>query len=634
MKILKKIRKKVNQINLMQIVLFLLFVGVYMSGCSKGNLDPDVDPEVKDTIKTPDLSKINTDKIYIPQDLKGIDLYKSTSKWYYGRSKQSDHFIVFWGADYGNNNPNSAAIPETYRVDIDDLLLKAEGFFDMNVNKLKFAQLGAGKSNLDKYKMMIFINYQEEWLATGAGYDDVIGALWVSPSTCHPVGSVIAHEIGHCFQYQVFCDLKNGAGFRYGFGGNGGNGFWEQCAQWQAYQSYPDQVFDSSHFPEYCNNYHRHICHEDYRYASYFIQYYWSAKHGIDMIGRIWREAREPEDPMQAYMRITGITVEQFNDEIFQAASKMVTWDFDAIRNLGVNYIGKQTFNSTQLEDGSYQVAYNRCPGTTGYNVIPLNIPVAGTVVSTEFTGMTNAAGFNQVAQPAREGWRYGYVALLENGTRVYGPTNKGTKNTVSFTVPEHCNKLWLVVTGAPTSYASHAWDDNEKNDDQWPYKVKFSNTGLLGDVSFSGNETPKDLTLTFNIEFPYSATVYPGATVELNDEKAKVAMAFVLQPGKIASEMGKSVKWYAVEKNGTLNATTTANGYGHWFDSNGNVCSWGDNARVFSEFNATNWSFSIGQYPGKCASGDKYTVRQAMVYEYESGKTVKTEFVFNITIK
>lgn len=75
--------------------------------------------------------------------------------------------------------------------------------------------------------------YQTEWLATGSGYDNKIGALWVNPSTCQPVGSTIAHEIGHSFQYQVYCDkilqgnpddLK--CGFRYGYeGSNGGNGF-------------------------------------------------------------------------------------------------------------------------------------------------------------------------------------------------------------------------------------------------------------------------------------------------------------------------------------------------------------------------------------------------------------------------
>jgi hypothetical protein len=110
------------------------------------------------------------------------------------------------------------------------------------------------------------------------------------------------------------------------------------------------------------------------------------------------------------------------------------------------------------------------------------------------------------------------------------------------------------------------------------------------------------------------------------------LAKAFVLQPGEITSSIGNSIKLYAVENNGTLNANTTANN-GHWFNTGGNVCAWGGEARVFSEFNGTALSFAIGQYPGQCAVGNKYTIKQALVYEYESGKTVQATFVFNITL-
>jgi len=97
---------------------------------------------------------------------------------------------------------------------------------------------------------------------------------------------------------------------------------------------------------------------------------------------------------------------------------------------------------------------------------------------------------------------------------------------------------------------------------------------------------------------------------------------------------MGSSVKFYAVENNGNLNATTTANGYGHWFDANGNVINWGNDAKVFSEFNTTNFTFSIGQYPGHSTPGNQYTVKQALVYEYEPGKTAQATFVFKINIE
>lgn len=617
----------------MQRLLCILLISNLLSHACKKEHNTLQNPTNNDSINdSTKLYSTDTTKLYIPLELRSIDFKKATGTWSFARCRQSNHFIVFWAKGYGKFDPNSDSIPAAYRVNIDDLLQKVESFYDININKLKFAETGAGKSKLDKYKMQIYLFYQTEWMATGAGYDDVIGALWVSPNTCQPVGSVIAHEIGHSFQYQVFCDNGGLSGFRYGFGGNGGNGFWEQTAQWQSFQSYPDQAFTSYNFSEYSNNCFRHICHEGQRYASYFIHYYWADKHGIDIIGKIWREARQPEDPLQAYMRITGITVAQLNDEIYDAATKFVTWDLDALRSNGTNYIGAQTYKSNTLKDGSYQVTYDRCPGTTGYNVIPLNVPAQGTEVSTLFTGMVNESGYNQVADPTRAGWRYGYVALLKDGSRVYGAMESGITKTVKFTVPDNCAKLWFVVTGAPNTYAPHPWDEKENNDDQWPYKVKFTNTDLLGNVSFDGTETIKDITLTFDVNFALSASAYTATTV--NYDIVKLAKAFVLQPSAITSQMGKTISFYGIESNGTLNAKTTANGYGHWFDSAGNICAWGTTAKVYSEYDASKFTFTIGQYPGHCVVGDKYTIKQALVYEYETGKTVQSTFIFNVTIK
>ncbi|TRZ45036.1 DUF4859 domain-containing protein [Robertkochia solimangrovi] len=601
---------------------------------NNGN-DEEQSEEVADTVTILDPETIDASKIYVPEEFGTMDLYKSSSQWYYGRSKQSEHFIVFWDTEYGEMEPGEADVPEAYRVDIDDLLEKAEAFYTMNIEVLKFAETGVGKSKLDDYKMMIFIYYQDEWLATGSGYDNMIGALWVSPNTCQPVGSTIAHEIGHSFQYQVYADLGGTTGYRYGFGGNGGNAFWEQTAQWQSFQSYPEQIFTSYDFPVYIENYQRHIHHEMYRYASYFIHYYWADKHGIDIIGKLWRNAEEPEDPIQTYMRLTGISIAEFNDEIYDAASKFVTWDLDALRTYGADYVGDQIFKNTTLEDGSYMVSYESCPGTTGYNVIPLNVPEAETVISTEFTGVPNAEGFNTVANPGRAGWRYGYVALKTDGTRVYGDMHEGLNETVEFKVPEGCDKLWFVVTGAPNTYKSHPWDDDESNDDQWPYKVKFENTDLLGNLNFDENATPEDTSITFDISFPFSEESYNGTTVTLSGNTlSQLAQAFVIQPSEITAAMDDTITFYAVESDGNLNEETTANGYGHWFDANGDVTSWGSDAVLFSEFSASSFSFTIGQYPGQTEKDTTYTFKQALVYEYESGNTVTATFVFNVTIE
>lgn len=353
-------------------------------------------------------------------------------------------------------------------------------------------------------------------------------------------------------------------------------------------------------------------------------------------------------------MRLNNLTVDQFNAEMYDAATRFVTWDLDNIRSLGVNYIGKQTYKFYTLSDGTYQVAYSRCPSSTGYNVIPLNVPAVGTVVSTLFTALQpgsalapgdpgeckdgdqtiTVTNYNS-SDIGRAAWRYGYVALLKNGQRIYSEMNRKTKAQVNFTIPENCEKLWFVVVGAPNTYEVLPWDEKEINDDQWPYTVKFSNTDIYGNITFDGTETHQNVSLMYNVTFPVSAYEYSGTVVKIEGEDLiKLAKSFVLQPSEISNLVGKSITFYALEPDGTLNSHYTANGYGHWFDKNGRVCAWGTDAKVFSEYNASNFEFSLGQYPGHCASGDHYTIKQALVYEYESGKTIQAIFTFNITIE
>ncbi|WP_240775504.1 DUF4859 domain-containing protein [Sphingobacterium psychroaquaticum] len=602
-----------------RLCLLLLLAPTFILSCSKSTAVP-VEEQNNPALQ-----------IYVPNEFQNMDLHSAASTWSYTRSKQSEHFIVFWGKEYGTTDPGAASVATEYRVDIDDLLAKAEQFYALNINTLGFAERGVGKSNLDTYKMMIFLHHTTDWMAYGGGYDDVIGALWISPSTCKPVGATIAHEIGHSFQYQVRCDLGVGHGFRYGFGGNGGNGFWEQTAQWQAHQSYPLENFNSHHFSVYTQNYHRHQIHELYRYANYFIHHYWADRHGIDIIGRIWRGALEPEDPIQAYKRITGINDSQFNDQMYDAASKFASWDINSLRDLGQNFIGKHTYKFDVLNDGRLQVTNDKAPGTTGYNVVPLEVPAAGTEVTINFEGFVNEPGFNAVDNAARAGWRYGFVALLSNGNRVYGTMHNAKVGQAKFTVPSGTSRLWFVVTGAPTSYKAHAWDDNESNDEQWPYRIAVQQTNVVGYLTFDADDEPSDIVVTQDVSFPLDATNYTGTKISV--DQTALGKAFLLQPSQLTSLIGNKVKFYAVEPNGTLNATTTANGYGHWFGQTGAVVNWGANAFVFSEFNENTLEFSIGQYPNRLTVGETYTIKQALVYEHTPNTFVKATFVFRIKV-
>ncbi|MCD8044694.1 MAG: DUF4859 domain-containing protein [Tannerellaceae bacterium] len=600
--------------------------------------DPKEDEEEKEV----DLSEIDKEKVYIPYEFRNMDFDDESSQFYWGRSKQSEHFVVFWEPGFGLD-PNASSVEEFYRVDIDDLLEKAEMFFDLNINTLKFAELGTGKSRLDEYKMMIMLYYTTEWMAYGSGYDDVIGALWINPATCKPVGSTIAHEIGHSFQYQVYCDLGGTSGFRYGYGDTNGNAFWEQTAQWQSYQPelYLEEAFTTYNFTVYTTNYFRHIISPWQRYASYFIHYYWTQLHGRDMVAKVWQQAVSPEDPLETYMRINGLTLDQFNDELYDMAARLTTWDLDEIRTVGANYIGAHSYKLNKVDDNKiYQVAWDHCPNATGYNVIPLNVPAAGTEITVDFKGIVGDPSYN-TTDASLAGWRYGFVALLESGDRVYGDMNRADVNyttyTASFEVPANCRRLWLVISTATTEYIVQPWNEKDSEtsntDPQFPYQIQITNTDLYGNIEL-GDGTPEDVSILYNVAFPASSD-YLSASVTIEGENlVKLAQAFVLQPNEINSKFGEEIKFAAVEPDGNLNYNYTANGYGHWFDAEGYVTTWGTDSYVYTEYNSSSMTFEIGQFPDKCSPGDTYTFKEAFVYTYESDKTAVVTFTFNITIQ
>lgn len=425
--------------------------------------------------------------IYEPSFLaqEGIDLDDCNTAYCYDRSVQTDNWIIFWQKGFGTDPSNASG---TYKVNITTLKAVAEKSFAYYVDTLKMVVKGS--SLTDKYKMMIFLLYQTDWAAYGSGQDEKVGTLHVDPAAAN-VASVVAHEIGHCFEYMTGADVP-GAGWRWGFGANGagGNGFWEQIAQWEAFSVYPDQKFWDN-FNEYIASNHLHMLHETPRYANHFIGDYWSWKRGIDFMGKLWRATKSYEDPVDTYKRLTGVTQEQFNDEIYEQAAHLTTWDLPTIKTRGANYIDSRAqVKMTKNSDGSWIVDPSAAIENYGYNSIKLNAPATAKTVAVLFKGKAGQSGYRSL-NVAKGGWRYGFVALLKDGTRVYSEmatakyaNGANPEGSISLAVPANASKLWLVVSGAPQEHWHHAWDDNDANDEQWPYQVQFVNTNLLGEAN------------------------------------------------------------------------------------------------------------------------------------------------------
>lgn len=414
-------------------------------------------------------------KIYVPTWMMG-DVYNPTNNWSIERSKQSKNWILFWEPGFGEN-PGA---------EIDQCLALAEKTFAFYADSLKFITKGASKT--DTYKMIIRYRYSTEWEATGSGVDNTIGLLtltnWAMTSRG---GQTVAHEVGHCFQYQVHCDNNDNNGWMYGYGTNGagGNGWWEQCAQWQAYKVFPEQQFTNEWFSGYLSRVHKHLLHETPRYENYFIQDFWTYKRGMDVIGKLWNKSYSPEDPIETYKRLHGLTQVAFNDEMWECAARFATWDIPALKTLGASKVSTRPQPKLNNQGGYvWRIDPTVCPENYGHNIIRINAPLTAKTVTAYFEGLAGTEGFRSNYK-AMAGWRYGFVALLNNGERVYGPmkavTKSGVKDTLSFNCPSGCSRLWLVVTGAPSTHWRHAWDDDDTNDEQWPYQVTFNNSNYFG---------------------------------------------------------------------------------------------------------------------------------------------------------
>ncbi len=416
-------------------------------------------------------------QIYVPTWMMG-DVYNPSNNWSIERSKQSKNWILFWEPGFGSN-PGSI---------VDECLALAEKSFNLYADTLKFITKGASKT--DNYKMIIRLRYGTDWEASGSGVDNTIGLLTLTSwALSSRGGQTIAHEVGHCFQYQVHCDNNDNNGWMYGYGSNGagGNGWWEQCAQWQAYQVFPEQQFSSEWFSGYLNNAHKHPIHEAPRYNNYFIQDFWTYKRGRDVIGKLWNQSKYPEDPIESYKRIFTLNQSQFNDEMWECGARFASWDIPMIINNGTSKITSRTQPKMINAGNNYwRIDSTVCIENYGHNIIKVNVPSGAKRVTASFEGLAGTAGYRKL-YPTAAGWRFGFVAMKYDGSRVYGDIQSATmsidegKAIVNFDCPALTARLWLVVSGAPSVHWRHAWDDNDSNDEQWPYQVKFNNTNYFG---------------------------------------------------------------------------------------------------------------------------------------------------------
>ncbi len=403
-------------------------------------------------------------EIYIPKDLKSNDFNSNDSKWSYHRMVTSENFVVFWEKGFGDDLNNPPLLEgKPMKVDLNNLIKKLERFYSLFRNDMKFVR---GKSNADKYRMMVMINYSLEGTAYGGDYDGVIGALWVSPNRIQDEKlNCIAHELGHSFQSQIICDGQGEAW--------GGSGFFEMASQWMLWQVNPEWITDEKyHWDAFSKLTHKAYLHMDNIYHSPYILEYWSQKNGLSVIPDLFIRGKKNEDPVMTYKMLYNLLQEDFCDEMFKASSHLVNMDFKRVFKETRPYSKRLISKFDSLEDGWLRISSNNIPENYGFNAMELVIPSDRSKVTIDFIGEKGDVNTDKA------GWRYGFVAITDKDESLYGEICKNKVGTTSYTFPKNktIESLWFVVMGAPTE---HWRNETTSKDAQWPYKIKINGTSL-----------------------------------------------------------------------------------------------------------------------------------------------------------
>lgn len=432
------------------------------------------------------LSVIPQKKIYQPKestahdtsgDDEGIEFGWNATKWSKNRMVSTDNIVLFWAPGFGDNittAPDFIQIKESgdtlrhnMKVDLPNLLSKLENFYGFFRDSLQFTKPG---SKADEYKMMVMLDYSLEGTAFGGDCDSQIGALWITPNRVQDQNlNCIAHELGHSFQSQISCD---GEGESWG-----GNGFFEMTSQWMLWQVNPEwQKDERFHLDAFSDLTHKAFLHMDNIYHSPYIIELWGEKYGKPFIAELFREGKVGEDPAMTYMRLTGISQKDFNDEMFRNYQRLVNWDIPRVWDYTRDYTDIWHTNFISEKNGWQRIAPKNAPENYGFNIFPIDLPKPGDKITIEFKGDAKAKGYIS-KNPEKAGWRYGLVAINENGEAEYGEMHSSQKGKITWESPKDgsIKKLWMVVMGAPTEHWRNIDGPQNPGDAQWPYSIKIN---------------------------------------------------------------------------------------------------------------------------------------------------------------
>lgn len=419
-------------------------------------------------------------ELYIPEGSEGqtqADFNNPASAYNIHYMVEGDHVAILWHKNLGVDP----------FFDQERAVEEADKTFVFLQDEVGFAS--SADSYANKYKFLIFVRPEDKEYTAYGGGDHNVGKIWLEPNhlrSCEENDryGIYYHEMCHCFQSMAGWD---------GAGGLGGpiNEMTSQFAMLRKWPNWMEQ--EPGHINAFMRLTHLAFLHEANGYHSPYVLEYWENVRGPKFVARLWQESvkEDNQDIVAAYKRITGVDQETFNDEMFDAYRRFITWDIPSIKEASAAYANKHVCKLKKESNMSYLITPGYCPQNYGYNGVGLEVPEAGTKVTLNLTGMPVQDGY-YVENQGDAGWRFGFVAMKTGGERVYSDVGK-TSNSgqLEFAVPEGTQQLWLVVMGAPAKHRKHVvgsylnedWPEDDSQEgriySQWPYRIALVGTSV-----------------------------------------------------------------------------------------------------------------------------------------------------------
>jgi len=213
---------------------------------------------------------------------------------------------------------------------------------------------------------------------------------------------------------------------------------------------------------------------------------------GVAVLGRLWREYRDGEDPLETYRRVAGISVGELGRRIGEFAARSITGDYSNRSSLEI-YLAKpdaagpvETTTPVEAVDaaaGHFRVPSALAPAVGGFNVIRLVPDAPGATVRVRVRGHADG--------DASAAWTSGLVAVM-NGVARYGALAQGVDEQVELTARPG-EDLLLVVAATPSVIPGYDPADGYPQAVRHPFELGIGGAAPAGFAPGSVRPAPAE---------------------------------------------------------------------------------------------------------------------------------------------